>query len=94
MGVEEKTYYSLLGNTSKKSIPPLNRETKYSYSYNRPEYDYNLMLIENNIIQNKMKELREKRTNEEMKEKLNLFGKTKAKKQKLNITKILLINMN
>ena len=76
---EEKTYYSLLGNTNKKSIPPLNRETKYSYSYNRPEYDYNLMLIENNIIQNKMKELREKRTNEEMKEKLNLFGKTKAK---------------
>ena len=39
LAFEEKTYYSLFGNYSKNSIPPLNRETKFSYSYNRQKYD-------------------------------------------------------
>ena len=93
LAFEEKTYYSLFGNYSKNSIPPLNRETKFSYSYNRPEYDYDTMIIENNIIKEKMKEMKEKRTKEEIKEKLDKYGSDKAKYNESIVNKYELKNI-
>ena len=75
LGIVEQTYYSL----NKRHFPKLNRETKFSYSYNRPPYDYNTMIIENNIINNKLKNLKEKRGKEEINEGLDNFGMDKAK---------------
>ena len=60
-------------------FPPLNRETKFSYSYNRPPYDFNTMLIENGIKENKLKLISEKRSQEEIKEHLDKFGVKCAK---------------
>ena len=61
LGLTEQNYYSLYNDNNKKYFPPLNREVKYSYSYNRPEYNYNTMIIENNVLENKIKNFREKR---------------------------------
>ena len=93
LGCEEQNYYSLFNLYNKKYIPPLDRETKFSYSYNRPKYDYNTMIIENNIMENKLKELREKRTKEEIKEKLDEFGTEKAKYKESIINKYELKNV-
>ena len=66
-------------------FPPLNRETKFSYSYNRPPYDYTTMLIESKIKDNKLKLLSEKREQEEIKEHLDKFGVKRAKyKEEMN----------
>ena len=75
LGLEEQTYYSL----NKRRFPKLNRETKFSYSYNRPTYDYNTMIVENNIVNCKLKNLKEKRGKEEINEGLENFGMDKAK---------------
>ena len=77
LGIIEQTYYSSFNN--KRHFPELNRETKFSYSYNRPNYDYNTMIIENNIIGSKFKQLKEKREKEEINDKLEIFGMKKAK---------------
>ena len=60
-------------------FPPLSKETKFSYSYQRPEYNYNNLVIENNIKENKLKVLSEKRSQEELKEQLDKFGMKRAK---------------
>jgi len=66
-------------------FPPLNRETKFSYSYHRPQYDYNTMVIENQIKNNKLKLLSEKRSQEEIKENIDKFGIKRAKyKEEMN----------
>ena len=93
LGNEEQNYYSLFNLYNKNYIPPLDRETKFSYSYNRPKYDYNTMIIENNIIEKKIKELKEKRTKEEIKEKLDKFGTGKAKYKESIINKYELKNV-
>ena len=79
-GLEGKKFYSLFNNfNNRKYYPLLNRETKFSYSYNRPRYDYQTMIIENNIMKNKLRELSEKRSKEEIQEKIEIFGTEKAK---------------
>ena len=93
LGNEEQNYYSLFNLYNKNYIPPLDKETKFSYSYNRPKYDYNTMIIENNIIEKKIKELKEKRTKEEIKEKLDKFGTGKAKYKESIINKYELKNV-
>ena len=66
-------------------FPPLNRETKFSYSYNRPPFDYTTMLVENQIKNNKLKQLSEKRNKEEIKQHLDKFGMSRAKyKEEMN----------
>ena len=93
LGFEEQNYHSLFNLYNKNYIPPLNRETKFSYSYNRPKYDYNTMVIEKDIIEKKIKELKEKRTKEEIKEKIDKFGKEKAKYKESIINKYELKNI-
>ena len=93
LGFEEQKYYSLFNNYNKKYFPPLDKETKFSYSYNRPKYDYDTMIIENNIINKKIKELREKRAQEEIKERIQIFGTEKAKYKESIINKYELRNV-
>ena len=59
-GITEKTFYSTYNKDTNTFFPPLNRETKFSYSFNRPVYNYYSMYAENKIIQSKMKNLAEK----------------------------------
>lgn len=86
-GVQEKQFFHTSNkiDNSINFFPPLNREMKYSYSYNRPSYDFNLLQIENKIIDCKRKMVAEKRETEEIKEKLNEFGQQRAK-YKENLT--------
>ena len=93
LGFEEQNYFSLFNLYNKKYIPPLDRETKFSYSYNRPKYDYNTMIVENNIMRRKLKELKEKRTKEEIKEKIDKFGTEKAKYKESIINKFEMKNI-
>ena len=66
-------------------FPPLNRETKFSYSYNRPQYNYENMIYENKILQNKLKFQAEKRSQEEIKSQIERIGKIRAKyKEEVN----------
>ena len=77
-GKLEKNYFPKF-NSSGNFFPPLSRETKYSYSYYRPPYVFNTMLVENGIKDNKMKILAEKRSQEEIKQHLDKFGAKRAK---------------
>ena len=66
-------------------LPPVNRETKFSYSYLRPMYDLNAIYLENKIIKEKNKMLSLKRNQEEIKEKLKEYSLFRAKfKENLN----------
>ena len=86
-GISKKTFYSTYGKDNKNFFPPLNRESKYSYSFNRPAYNYYSVYAENKIIQNKMKNLAEKRGGEEIDEKVEIYGHYKAKYKENEINK-------
>ena len=74
-GTVEKTFQMPL---DKDVFPPLNKETKFSYSFARPSYSYHTMYVENKIIQSKMKLAGEKISEEQMEKKLAEFGKQRA----------------
>lgn len=78
-GVGERTFYSTFNKDNNLKFPQLNRETKFSYSFNRPPYNYYSMYVEKKIIKNKMENLREKRSAEEIDEKMDIYGYQKAK---------------
>ena len=86
-GAGQKTFYSAFNKTSSAFFPPLNRETKFSYSYNRPDYNYYSMYAENKIIQNKMKNLSEKRSAEEIDNKVDIYGYHRSKLKESIINK-------
>jgi hypothetical protein len=54
------------------------REIKSSYSYFRPKYETNCMLVEKHFIDAKQKEAAEKRHQEEVKEYVNEWGMAKS----------------
>ena len=60
-------------------LPLLKKENKYSYSYSRSISDLNDIYMENKIIQEKNKVLALKRSQEEIKEKIKLFGLYRSK---------------
>ena len=65
------TFYS----TSRTSInDTFNKEIKSSYSYNRPEYNYQMLNVEQNVNGLKNKYLSEKRNQEEIKRYVNEYG--------------------
>ena len=88
-GALEKTFYSVYNkdNNNHNYFPPLNRETKFSYSFNRPVYNYYSVYAENKILQSKMKNLAEKRSREEIDDKMDIYGQNKAKYKENEITK-------
>lgn len=84
-GTSEKDYISPIFQEKNTFLPPINRETKYSYSYLRPTYNFNDVYIENKIMESKQKSLALKRAQEEIKEKVKEFGLNRARyKQNLN----------
>ena len=58
--------------------PDLNKEIKSSYSFLRPEYDYSILRTEKTVNERKNKLIKEKRTEEEITENLDKFGKARA----------------
>ena len=78
-GTQENSFFPSYNKATKTYYPPIVSETKFSYSYNRPEYNFENMTLENKIIKSKMKILAEKRAQEEIKSQIELMGKTRAK---------------
>ena len=78
-GRQENSFFPSYNKATKTYYPPIVSETKFSYSYNRPEYNFENMTLENKIIKSKMKILAEKRAQEEIKSQIELMGKTRAK---------------
>ena len=76
---QENSFFPSYNKATKTYYPPIVSETKFSYSYNRPEYNFENMTLENKIIKSKMKILAEKRAQEEIKSQIELMGKTRAK---------------
>ena len=84
-GEQENNFFPKYNKDTGLYFPPLNRETKFSYSFNRPPYNFNNMVIENKIKESKLKVLSEKRGREEIKEHLEKFGIERAKyKENMN----------
>ena len=66
-------------------LPPVDKETKFSYSYLRPAYDLGCIFLENQIIKDKNKQIAYKRSQEEIKKKIKEFSLFRAKlKENLN----------
>ena len=78
-GRQENSFFPSYNKATKTYYPPIVSETKFSYSYYRPEYNFENMTLENKIIKSKMKILAEKRAQEEIKSQIELMGKTRAK---------------
>ena len=54
------------------------KEIKNSYSYNRPKYNFNQLQVEQEIMESKNKEIREKRNLESIRLALHEFGRQRA----------------
>ena len=66
-------------------LPPVDKETKFSYSYLRPMYDLDAIFLENKIIEEKNRLIALKRNQEEINKKLKEFSLFRAKlKENLN----------
>lgn len=84
-GDHGNNFYPNYNKSSKVYFPLLSRETKFSYSYNRPEYNYGNMIYENSVMKNKMRLLADKRSKEEIKAQIEKLGKIRAKyKESIN----------
>ena len=75
----ENNFFPNFNKATKTYYPPIVGETKFSYSYNRPEYNFKNMVYENKILNSKIKLLAEKRTQEEIKSQIEILGKLRAK---------------
>ena len=84
-GESEENFFPKYNKESGLYFPPLNRETKFSYSYNRPPYNYTSIVVEKKIKDNKLKLVAEKRGQEEINKHLEKFGIERAKyKENMN----------
>ena len=78
-GEKEKNYLKNYLSENDEFISQLGKETKYSYSFFRPDYKFENLVIENKIIESKQKLLAQKRHEEELKIKMKEFGILRAK---------------
>ena len=84
-GLLEKDYLAPIFSDNNSFLPSIEKETKYSYSFFRPIYNFNDAYIENKIIESKQKNLAIKRAQEEIKEKVKEFGLNRARyKENMN----------
>ena len=79
-GEKERTFYSRFDQGKKclSPSPELNKEVKFSYSFNRPPVDYKLLSAEKIISENKNKLILEKRNKEEIIKKVEKYGIDRA----------------
>ena len=76
---QQSNFFPNYNKETKLYFPPLSKETKFSYSFNRPEYNYENMMYENKIINCKMRLQAEKRAQEEIKSQIEQMGMARAK---------------
>ena len=69
------------------------KEIKSSFSFEKPEYNFNILMANFNVIQSKNKMINEKRNLEEIKLNLNDFGKFRARFISENNNKYELMNL-
>ena len=73
-GERERTFHTKMGGKKYENVE-INKEIKGSFSYYRPNMDFNLLNAEKKIAENKNKLLSEKRSDEELYKNLKDFGK-------------------
>ena len=79
-GEKERTFYSRFDQGKKclSPSPEINKEIKFSYSFNRPPVDYNILCAEKVISENKNKLISDKRNKEELFKKIEKYGIDRA----------------
>ena len=92
-GEREMTFHTKLGGKKYENVE-IDKEIKGSYSYYRPNMDFNLLNAEKKIAENKNKLLSEKRSNEELYKNLKDFGRMHAqfkanKEKKFELQKLI-----
>ena len=85
-GEKERNFYSTMNHGKKYLSQDINNEIKFSYSFNRPPVDFNILSSEKIISENKNKLFAEKRTKEELIKKIEKYGIDRAQ-YKENILK-------
>ena len=76
-GEKERTFHTKLGGKKYENVE-IDKEIKGSYSFYRPNMDFNLLNAEKKIAENKNKLLSEKRSDEELYTNLKDFGRMRA----------------
>ena len=77
-GEKERTFYSGFDDEKKYISQEINKEAKFSYSFNRPPGDFNILNAEKKIIEYKNINISEKRAKEEFNKKIEEYGITRA----------------
>ena len=76
-GERERTFHTKLGEKKYVNVG-IEKEIKSSFSYYRPEMDFNVLNAEKKIIEKKNKLLAEKKNQEEIKKNLKDFGRMRS----------------
>jgi hypothetical protein len=76
-GERERTFHTKLGEKRYESVL-IDKEIKSSYSYYRPNMEFNILNAEKIIAENKNKFLKQKRSDEELNKNLRDFGRIRA----------------
>ena len=85
-GEKERTFYTSFSHGKKYASPEINKDVKFSYSFNRPPADFNILRAEKTINENKNKFISEKRFEEEINKNVQQFAMNRAR-YKENILK-------
>ena len=97
-GERERTFHTKMGGKKYENVQ-IDKEIKGSYSYYRPNMDFNLLNAEKKIAENKNKLLSEKRSDEELYKNLNDFGRLRAqykanREKKFELKKLITVYTN
>ena len=97
-GERERTFHTKMGGKKYENVE-INKEIKGSFSYYRPNMDFNLLNAEKKIAENKNKLLSEKRSDEELYKNLKDFGRIRAqykanKEKKFELQKLISVYTN
>ena len=78
-GEKERTFYTSFIHGKKYASPEINKDIKFSYSFNRPPADFNILRAEKTISENKNKLISEKRAKEELDKNVEKFAIDRAR---------------
>ena len=78
-GEKERTFYTSFSHGKKFASPEMNKDIKFSYSFNRPPADFNILRVEKTISENKNKLISDKRDKEELNKNVEKFSIDRAR---------------
>ena len=78
-GEKERTFYTSFSHGKKYASPEINKDIKFSYSFNRPPADFNILRVEKTISENKNKFISDKRDKEEINKNVEKFALDRAR---------------